>query len=571
MLLAVFLAMAFIVSVVIWYMPILFKGYPSEITQSAQTDLIILGRNFAQTGVLGTENKLNVVLSPQDVASQAVPSSIGNKFTAYSYSVIFKLFGWQSWENIILITILLYALGAVFFTLTVWHLFGLRAAMIFPLVYALLPFNGQAAQTPGFYEFALLYFAIFTFFYFVGRDRKYKIFYFILAGIFLALSCMSREAMFVFLPIFFFWLLYQRKRKELLAIFIPVGLLLTIFWLPSFFGIGSSNDYLKLFASGNKNDFQWSFFVEAIGNIDPYTLHFDQGSVAQRLEQLKKDLSDKNSSFFYKTGEGLKLAKGLGFKQFNIFDYFVAGTNNLAAHLSKFLAIEYIGGPIIFLLMLFGFWQLKRQKKELYYFFVVWLGATVLILSYALLVIRNHLMDFGWAVAALAALGLAGFFPLLQNYFQAGRYSKFIFFCVVSLVLYSLVLADHVYLGRGYDNNANPAIKYLAQKVNEKSANIAGGDVIAVGDIKLHPFLNYLTGKSVVFFLPSTIDKLIKEQKLQEGFDRFDVKYVVGFSQDLSDSITKNSDAINIAVWPKTDELAGQVSYNKMWLLNIIK
>jgi len=588
----IYLLVAFLIVVAIWYTPIVFKGYPAVAPAGEE---IVLGRNFAQSGVLGMENKLNVVVAP-DKLNEAQGTALGNKFTAYSYALIFKIFGWQSWDRLTLMAVLLYALGTIFFTLTVYHLFGLRAAVLFPLVYALLPFMGETVQFLGIYEFALFYFAVFTFLYFWGRDQKYKLPYLILAGIFLALACLAREAMFVFLPIFFFWLLfkkinfkesfgltwrrkwsflwqaiitgYKENRKELLTVFIPVAIFLIIFWLPSFFGVGGSNDYLRLFVASNNVSTKWSEFT-FYGHIypDPYTFHFNAGSVRTQLE---KDLTNNNSGFFYII-DRLKVAKNMGIKGLNILNYFIVGTSNLAGHISKFFAIEFIGGPIIFLLMLVGFWQLKRQNRELYYFFAVCLIATVLILSYVVLALRSHMMDFGWIIAAVVSIGAVSGQALIARYYKVGKYSNVIFLFFIGAILYSLVLAGHVYWGRSYDNSANPAIRYIAEKTSSQKPEIKSGDIIAVGNINLHPFLNYLTGKSVVLFTPKTVAKLIEKNKLQWAFDQFGIKYIAGFSRETSDEIIKNSQVKNIADWPNSDQIQSPVSFTKSWILNIIK
>lgn len=585
--------------IAVWYAPILFKGYPA---QAPEADSIILGRNFAQSSVLGIENKLNVVMAP-DKLDQVQPTTLGNRFTAYSYSLIFGLLGWQGWDRLILISILLFALGAILFTITVYHLFGLRVAILFPLVYSLLPFNGQQVQYLGTYEFSLFYFALFTFFYFWGRDQKYRLVYLSLAGFFLALAGLSREAMFVFLPIFFFWRLFaqtkykdlsapdnwrqkiwpwrklyflwlvvvagfKRNKKELLTVFVPVALMLAIFWLPSFIGIGGSNDYLKLFISTDKTENNWSEF-HYYSHIypDPYTYHFDAESVK---EQLQKDISNKNGSFLYVI-DRLKIGKNMGVMSLGILGYLAVGAGNLLAHISKFFAIEFIGGPLIFLLMLLGFWQLKKLHSELANFFIFWIAATILLLSFFVLASRSHLMDFGWALAVVVSVGLVGCEALIGRYYQAGKYTKLAYVFVVAVTLYSFVLADHVYWGRSYDNNSNLSVSYIAQKINDRGNEISGNDIIAVGNGNLHPWLNYLTGKSVVYFDQATITKLIKEQKLQWAFDQFGVKYIAGFSADLSSQIVVNSKAADLVDWPKDEEIKSQVSFNKMWFLNIVK
>lgn len=562
-LILVFLASVFLAAVAFWYSPVLFKGNSAE---PMNADQLVLARNYTQTGVIGSESELNVVLAPELVRLSAEPSTSGNRFTVYSYAAIFKLFGWQNWNNLVLISIIITALSLVFFTLAAYYVFGSGVALIFPFIFIFLPFNLQIAQGVATYEFALLYFSLFTAVYFFGRERKRAIVYGALAGLFLALACLSKEAFFIFLPILFFWQMWKRRFKELLAVFIPVGVILAIFWLPSMIGFGPGNDYSKLFVEKVQAENQYSdFWYYAHLFPDPYSYHFNH---QQTIDKLNQDLASRDSNLVYKV-DRLKLGKNLGLRSLNFFEWLAVGSFNLIAHVSKYFTIEFMGGPLIFLLMLLGFFELRKKDKDTYHLFLFWLISAPILISFVVLAIRNHLMDFGFAVSALVALGLIGLASAISGKYFFGKYAQTACFLLSVLVVYNLILADHVYLGRGYDNNTNLGLEYLADKVS--AYNLPSNAVIAVGVRSAHPILNYLTGKSVVYFNPETVNFLVKENKLQDAFDKFGVKYIAGYDKELSDLIIKSSKVENLADWVDPGDLEIPVNDTNGWLLNLIK
>jgi len=555
-----YLIVVFFVIIAIWYSPIIFKGYPAEPMGSE----IVLARNYAQTGVYGLEDDLNIVVAPELVSENANVSSLGNKFSALSYAVIFKVFGWQSWDNLLLIAAIILALACIVYTITLRFLFSPWVAAIFPFVFALLPFNWHTAQFLGQYEFAILYFSIFTFFYFWGREQKFKYVHVVIAGLFLGLACLAREAFLLFLPVFFIWLLYYKRRKEVLASFLPVALLLIFLWLPGLLGLDGHNNYLKFFsASESTHHVDFHFY----GHVypDPYTYHYN----AEQVEsELAKAIKSQDQGMLYKIGR-IKVGMNMGVRQAGFFERILVGTTNLSRHISKFFAIEFIGGPFIFLLMILGLWQLKGTNKKLFILFIIWLVLVNLLLSYVALVVRSHLMDFGFVIATLVSLALVGILPLLQEYYNIQKFSKVVFILIILIALYSLVLSNHVYWGRIYDKSSNLEIKFLADKIKEKEINST--DVIAIGSRHGHPVLNYLTNKSIVYFDPTTIDDLLLDQKLQQAFDIYNVKYIAGYSEEMSNNIENNSQVENISIWPKKEDIEIPVSYNKMWLLNLVK
>lgn len=563
--LPLFLGVAFVIIVSILYSPVLFKGYPAEL----MGEEMLIAKNCAESGICGYEDDLNVSVASALVAERVNPSSMGNKLGPLSYSVIFRIFGWQSWNMLVLISAIIFAFTAIFFTLTVYSLFGLRVATIFPFVYTLLPFNWSMSQFLGQYEFALLYFSLFSLFYFWGRKQKFKLFYLVLAGIFLILSSLARDAMLLFLPIFFVWLLWYR-RKEVLYVFIPVISILFIFWLPQMVGVGGQNDYLKLFIAGEENVNRYTdFHFYGHAYEDPYSFHFD------REVSDKKIAEDLNSDRgFTSRANKLKISANMGLRKLSLSERLFVGTTLLPRHISKYFSLEYIGGPLFFLLMFFGWWQMRNRynNKILSNLLLSWLITVPVLLSYVIIASRGHLVDFGFAIALLISLGLGALFPILRDYLKIKKYLLLpVYLFVILMAFYSLLLANHIHWGRTYDNTRNPQTMYLAEKINALGEKIDHDEVIAVGERNFHPTLTYLTSKSVIFFHPKTLIKLAETGEVAQAFDKFNVKYFIGYTEEVTDLIIKNSDAVNIAIYPSREDTRSTMSSNKSWFLNLVK
>ena len=558
----IWLLVIFIAATLIWYSPVLFKGYPA--THIDAEGNITIARNYSQYEFFGSESDLNVVVAPSLVKSLAKETLLGNKITIFSYSIIFNIFGQLNWDKLVVVAIIIQALALVFFNITIFYLFGFKESILFSFIYILMPVIWKTVYIVGAYEFAILFFSIFTVLFFCFRNYKYGWPFLILAGCFLSFSGLAREAMFLSFPVILIWLWFSKKLKEILLIFIPVVLLLVAFWLPSF--LKGENDYLKLFVVATNNEKKHSDF-QIYGHLypDPYTYYFDNQSI---LNSTPDNIS--NSGWLYSIGL-LKSKANLGIEQVNIFERLIVGTTNLARQISKFLALEDIGGPLIFILMLMGLYQLKNKNKEVYYLFISLMVFIPLLLSYVVLGRRSHLVDFGWVIASLVALGLVSLETLFKNYYQITKHFKLLYCFVIILVFYNLILTDHVYWGNSYDNTKYLEIKYSADKIISYSTTIKDEEVIAVGEREFHPSLNYLTGKSIVIFDPGTIYKLIDKKELTKAFNIFGIKYIIGYDQELSELIMKNSDVINISNWPDKRDLQVPLNYNKSWLLNLIK
>jgi len=237
--------------------------------------------------------------------------------------------------------------------------------------------------------------------------------------------------------------------------------------------------------------------------------------------------------------------------------------------LLRFVSLEEAGGPFIFGLILLGAFYLRKKDNFLFKFFIWWLGGTLFLLSFVVLAGRSHLMDFGWVLALLAALGIIYLAEIFKNYFNLNHKGELLtLFLIFIAASYGLLLVNHVVWGKAYDGNMLKLRAY-ADVINQ--SNIPVQDVVAVGlrGDEIYS-INFLTDKSVIVFRPATLEKILNKGELSEVFSEFNIKYIMAYSDDLSEKIIKASEAKNIA----SDSIAyasPETSAFKVWFMGLAR
>ena len=549
-----FLVVVFILAVFVWYSPVLFKNY----NPYSPSDGSLLARNLYESGLYSVDNDLNIVLSSNLIKDEGVFSVKGNKLTPLLYSKMFNVTGLPEVNDLILFSIFINALVLVIFTGLILYLFNFKIALIFSLIYILLPFNWQLPYFISGYEFALLFLSLFFFLFFYGLKNKYSYIYLPISGIFLILACLSKEVFFLVAPFLLLFLWFKKQKKPLFYIFIPFIIILSIFWLPSI----AYNSYSNLFISDTSKGIK---SVDLHLYPDPYTYYFEQ---EEFLTDLKNKI-DNNEIVLMKELDRIKELKNVGAGEISLFDRTRVGLIISSRHVFRLFSLEDIGGPFIFLLILLGLYSLKLKNKYLYQFFLYWFFSSIFLMSFVILAVRNHLMDFNWAIALLISLGLIFLIELINDYLNLKKKNQvFLYIIFLFIILYHLVLVNHVAWSRIYDNSNSLMVQTYSQEI--KNLNINNEDVIAIG---LDPgsvySLNYLTNKSVVIFRSETIEKLLIEDKLDFAFNEFNVKYILGYSDELSEKIINQLDIINITS-DSLEIVIPEISRNKGWLMNLV-
>ena len=552
---AIFILVIFILAIIVWYSPVLFKGYS---TYSLNIN-VLLARNIHLIDLHSAENNLNVILSTDLIQDNGVVSIRGNKLTPLLYSKVFDIFGLFETNNLIFLSIFIYALTLIIFTVLILYLFDFKIALIFSLIYIFLPFNWHLPYGIGAYEFALLFLSLFFFLFFYGIKNKYHYIYLPISGIFLALACLSREVFLLIAPFLLLFLWFKKQKINIIFLFIPFIIVLAIFWLPNI----SNNDYIKLFTSDLSNEAKSS---DVDLYPDPYTYHFEQEIFLFDLQ----NKIDNNEIVLMKELDRIKELKNAGVGEISLFDRARIGLVISLRHIFRFVSLEDIGGPFIFFLIILGLYSLKQKNRYLYQFFVYWVFSAVFLMSFVVLAVRNHLMDFNWVIALLISLGIIFLVKLINNYLNFKKKKQvFLYIVFLSIIIYHFILVDHIVWSRAYNNNSSLMVQAYSQEI--KKLNIIDNNVIVVNLTVSDMYnLNYLTNKSVVIFKPETIKNLLKENKLDYAFEQFNVKYILGYSDELSERIVEQTNIINISS-NSLKPISLEISRNKGWLMNLIK
>lgn len=569
----ILLIFVFFLAISVWYSPILFKGHNLQTTAS---HALVRAKNFAISNNYASENKLNVILSPDLISQEGQQSYYGNKQGTIFYSYLIRFFNLNNNHKVVLANCIILALALIFFTLTVYYLFGFKISFIFSLIYIFLPSNWHAPQILIGYEIPLLFLSIFFLFFSIGTKKfvkdEYRIkltkFYpqgicLIFSGIFLALTCLTREAFFLLPFILFLFLLFYKLKKYLLYIFIPLIIIIAIFWLPSF--IKGENTYALLFTDKTTEKLKSSdiaYYAHLFP--DPYTYHF-----AKEEHLTKKRTGIENADLMGEIGQQ-KVMKNMGFASVGIVQRSKIGTTLFVRHLFRFLSISEIGGPLIFILFILGLSVLKKRNSYWYKFYLSWIIGSLFLLAYVNLAGRNHIMDFGLPIALISALGIILFSNSLAYNFK----NKKVFFTIITtlLIIYNLVLSTHVMFGQQYDKSTIPKINAYIDIIKEK--DIDKNEIIAMPAETVNDAynINFNTGNSVVLFKIQTIKQLIAEENLNQAFEKFNVKYIIGYSPELSKTIfdLTNTEIIANNTLSSIKKPSEQIN-NKNWFMNLVK
>lgn len=561
LLITVFLVAIFFLSVGVWYSPIVFKGYPSQTISEG----IILARNYYQSNILAEQSDANVTLASSLIKENGHPLALSENFGSFLYAQIFKITGIPDYDNLVLISVVFYALALILFTVLILYLFGFKTALVFSLIYIFSPIGWGLTHSMASYEFCLIFWALFFILYFLGvkkneqSQNKFNNIFFVLSGLFLFLSTLSKDVVLVFALMFFIFLLIKKLKQQLIYIFIPFVLLLMIFWIPSV--LKGENSHLPLLVKQSAEEAVFSTYLHIFP--DPYTYYFEK-------EEYLKGFRNQDLGW----SEDLEIKKNLtnfGFDNINLFERVRVGFYILSQHVSRFFSLEDFGGPFILLLSVLGLVYLRNKYRFLYNLSVFWIVVSLFVFAFVVIVSRSHLMDFIWILILLIALGLIYLSRIIINHLNLKKNRAILLqTTMVILAVYHLILVNHEILGKQYDKDFIPRSLAYVQEVND--LEIRDTDVIAIpGDFSAQiTTLNYLTDKSFVIFKESTLNKLLSENKLKQAFDFFGVKYILGYSDDLSKELSIKTGVVNIA----SDSLEinlEEVSKNKSFFMNLFR
>lgn len=473
--------------------PFVYKGYAPNVTY----DNLILSRNLAQEGVYKMESANNVLLSTSRVKNEGVESTLGNKLTIYLDAAAFKIFGFN--QNLpFYVSIIMFAFSGVLLFLLILKLFGnYWLALSAFLIDLFMPFVWKGSLWPGFYEFASVFFLTGLLFYFWKEKKSGLIF--VLSGIFLGLAVISRNAfMFSVIPLAVYEFYRSRSWKNLIFLVLPI--------IVVFVSIGIFNNaYLS---SSDESFTEYGHLFP-----DPYTYHFERDAYIQSVASSN---DPEILQFSLKYGYKVPFLKQVYMYLLSAWEY-----------PKQVFSLINFGGPVFLFLALLGGFFLFRERKKLFYFVGFWL--VFWYAGHVLMKTNNwdHFLEIRLALVLLITFGAWKLIEIFGEFYK-NKKAKILFGSgLIVLLVLQLLFSDKWLFHEGYDTGF-PEVFGIIEDIN--SRNISDSDIIAIGIHQLVPYiLNYYTDKSFIYFAPETIEKLKKENRLEEVFKKFGVtRYLPG-------------------------------------------
>lgn len=475
--------------------PILYKGY----APTGNHDNLVLARNLAETGEYRIENLKNVVLATTELKKQGVDSTLGNKFTIFLGSKIFKILGFS--PNLpFFASILLFAFSTVLIFLLVFKVSGnFYLALSAGLIDTFMPIVWKGSLFAGAYEFATVFF-LFGLLIYLWKDKSLWALF--LSGVFLGLAVVSRNAFLLsVIPVGLYALYksYNIHKFKIKSLIKPTCLLAPALLIFIFMG-AMNNSYIS---SSDESFTRYGHLFP-----DPYTYHFDKENYIK--DTINTGDSDK-VDFMHRYGYDVPLISHLR-----------AYLDSAAFYPKQVFSIINFGGPIFLFLMFFGGIVLIREKKEFFYFAVTWF--IFWYLSLILLKTNNwdHFLEIRFIIVIFMAYGAWGIVRALNKMDYDAKFKKSITIAFVMFLSFQLFISNRWLLHQDYETSFVAQAIEISEEINK--SDLDNKEIIAVShNQNASLILNYYTNKSFIYFSPETIKKLKTEEKLEEIFEYFGV------------------------------------------------
>lgn len=495
----------FALNVIVWYMPLKYKGYaPQPVTRN-----LIIARNLHLSGKPAIENKMGVFLNSSQIKEQKLFESKSDQLTYLIYAKIYDLIGYYK-DNAQYITLIIFALVNALLFLFISHKFKLLIGLLFSGLSILTPVIWQGVLMPGFYEWAILFFVLGFIFYWL--KQRTNLIYLFLASIFFSLAILARNAFFISVAaIGLFELINKKSFKRILVLGLPIILIVILPFFISYLQTGS------LFVETDSYTSYGHCFP------DPYTFHFNRENYIQTRIQSAR-------------GDELVCLGEYG-HNININEHISVIFDSTKFYIREFLRLISWGGPLILFLIILGLIKLKQKYPKMlklfYIWFIIWLIGLIILKTSN----WNHMLEIWIPMVLLISLGTYYLGQILKNnkIFTLTQKQKFWLLVIGCFLLLGHFVVSSKWMFHEEYNTSNivPALEG-SQIINQ--ANLINTAVIAVDNYSL-VMLNYYTDKSIIKFSSQTIEKLIQSGKLKDAFEKFGVTHVMGYNDELNQKI----------------------------------
>lgn len=532
--LGVHLLFLFVFSVLVfglWMLPVLLAGFPYVLP-----GFIDEAQTFSMTGLLPTGNGRLATL------------------------IVWWLHPFIDWQNIIgwsAVSAVAFAAGLVPWWCSMRQLFTVQVAWLSTIILSLLPLYWIEALRLSGYSFALFFlflgFALFLALW--PRSRMAAIGTF---GICFGAVLGSRDAFMTFIPWFVCAYVLEerhRLRRAVVETCIFLAVAYVIFTLPLLFNVlhthGSSMERMSILLPS------LSRTVPTPGHLypDDYTYEFERAAFDERLREEMRSASflvrQQNAKMFYhysivRSGAITRLK------------------NSIWLFLNAWPALfmeDTVGGPFLWLFIIPGIIVLARERRNLLLRITgLWLSMELL-LRFFFVFGRDHLMDVGWILAVLAAVGMVTVAESLHVRWRRPSLAVLIAGIIV-FVGAQLVTTNRKQFARLYAHSEIPEM-YAAAEILGHVAK----DAVIAHPRKYHLFT--FSDRTNVNINGGTVDRLSEEGRLLAPFRQYGVTHIIGYDEAQTKEILAAVPRIKVIPLTKTKGVT--VTPFMQYLLHVVR
>lgn len=474
--------------------------------------------------------------------------------------IVWWLHPFIDWQNIIgwsAVSAAAFAAGLVPWWFSVRRFFSVQIAWLSTVVLGLLPMYWIEALRLSGYSFALFFLFLGFAFFLVLRPLS-RIAAVIVFGVCFGAVLGSRDAFVAILPWFVCAYIWEERRRLLRAgidacVFLAVAYV--SFTLPLLFNaMHAQGSFMERTAVLLPS---LSRTLPTPGHLypDDYTYEFERAAFDERTRQEMKTapflVRQQNAKMLYHYGV---IKSGIVTRLKNSVWLFL---NVLPALFEE----DTVGGPFLWLLIIPGIAVLARERRKfLILLSGLWLSMEFL-LRFFFVFGRDHLMDVGWILALLAAVGIVAVAESVHARWHRSSLAV-LTLGIIILVSAQLVTANRKQLARLYAHSEIPEM-YAAE---EALANVPKDAVIA------HPRKYHLftfSDRTNVNINKGTVDWLSEEGRLAAPFRHYGVTHIIGYDEERTRKILAVVPRVKVIPLAKAKGVA--VTPFMQYLLHIVR
>ncbi|PIR53256.1 hypothetical protein COU76_02080 [Candidatus Peregrinibacteria bacterium CG10_big_fil_rev_8_21_14_0_10_49_10] len=521
----------------VWMSPLLLAGRMYDVPP------MLAARNFAASGCFTLMDDLGRFLRPDLLCTLGTPMPFDGRVSIVLLGWISQWVPFSSLVHWSLLSSCMALLTLLGWWVTMADLFDRKLAWTSSALLAFMPFFWREAVWLDYYSVSYVFLAWSAAAYVLLHKRS-EYLALLVSGLLFGLCAGAKDVFLIFLP----WILVSycfshraHGKRVLVAMgifFFCIGLVYLLPYIGDIRTLGYPVNYNLARIWPGAAKLQEAFYLHLYP--DPYTYLFNRDAFDAQFLARYADMS---------LLEKLRIQKSfISFDvgDFGLVPFFLNGVWLFLGALPTLFQQATMGGVVLWIFILPGVILLLRERKTLFFFLTGLVLSAELVIRFVLHYSRDHIMDYGWILALLAALGVLSAgksFAASQKRFSVHTVSLLI---VVILCL-QLLQANRVVFAHRYSRTFVPQIEEIAHMVN--TAPEEAVFAMGIGSSRIEQVAQQ-SNRTIAMFDESTVNQLLHEGVFHDVMELYDVTHFLGYSKELQERIQKESSAYQVLPLP---------------------